>query len=476
MSGETKESAEKKQPVLGYEDYKKTVRENPADAVDQSIETATDTVSSANEAELLSTGPDAFRRIEEQIKNAKKSIHINIFSWAADSSGTRISQMLTEAKQRNQNLDIQIRADKLGCMLVGSKDELKRQFTGIFTAASLLMQLSRDYPHLNVAKLMSLSENPNNIYEFSPDEKNELNDFLQKVLTEEMLFKINPALKGMKDAGINILVENNPLANMDHSKVFVFDDQTAMSGGMNVGDDYSGGYEEGKGWTGKVKPDYWKDYMVQSKGPVSSINRHNFFGVEQMVNDKLPASVNNTNMRGLHNRGGETPPNSPNFAKEKQITFATNYLLDHAQKEIVVEHAYIMDQGIVDRLKTAAGRGVKVTIIRSQPESQGLENANEQFFKQLNNVTNISVLRFPRVSHTKLMSVDGKYSIIGSANLSTASLAYNEETSYMVSGDSPLQRQIQAQLQAAVTLARSRQAAARNTRAGLDALKGEAAA
>lgn len=110
----------------------------------------------------------------------------------------------------------------------------------------------------------------------------------------------------------------------------------------------------------------------------------------------------------------------------------------------------------MDKIKQAAERGVKVVVLRGQPETAGLEKENERFFTMLENTDNITILTSPRIFHTKLIRVDGLHSIIGSANLSRVSLFFNEESSYMVSGDCPIQRQIHEQLKAAIKVARSR--------------------
>jgi cardiolipin synthase A/B len=118
-------------------------------------------------------------------------------------------------------------------------------------------------------------------------------------------------------------------------------------------------------------------------------------------------------------------------------------LIDNASHEIIVEHAYIMDPGIVERLINAAERGVSVRLIRSMPENGALEAANEKFFAQLENRKNITITRSPRVLHAKLLHVDGKYTIIGSANLTRESLHFHEETAlFFASGASDIHREL----------------------------------
>ena len=139
----------------------------------------------------------------------------------------------------------------------------------------------------------------------------------------------------------------------------------------------------------------------------------------------------------------------------KQITFGIFEMIDRAEKSIIVEHAYIMDQQIVDKLIAAAKRGITVTIIRGMAESKSLARANETFFRQMKNVPDITILDDNRVIHTKLLSTDDRYSMIGSANLSRTSLWDHNEVSLFIAGENPMQTQIQKQVQTTIQRLRS---------------------
>jgi phosphatidylserine/phosphatidylglycerophosphate/cardiolipin synthase-like enzyme len=262
-----------------------------------------------------------------------------------------------------------------------------------------------------------------------------------------------------------MILENNPVAEADHSKVVITDD-TIFAGGMNIGDEYSGGYHPKKGFNGEIKKDYWKDYMMKIEpGPASTLYRNQFFNqtrtpqedVKRMALEWAKSAKRNPKdfsaVTLLHNKGGEIT-NKEKAAEEKQITYTAFYLMQNAKSEILIEHAYIQDQKVVDILKAAAARGVQVKLVRSMPESPDLEKINEKFFKQLKGVQNISIYQSNRVLHTKSLMVDGKFSIIGSANLSTASLSYHEEQSLYVQGASPLNKQVRAGIEDAIRRSR----------------------
>lgn len=386
-----------------------------------------------NKTEVIASGQDFFRSLDGDIKGAKESIHINVFSFADDSSGQRIAQSLIEAKKQNPSLQIDLRVDRLGSFFVGSKDNLTS--VGVLgLLPSLQQNILKHGLGANVSQMLDIKRDPTVLHSFPPDVQEKWQDFVSDVVTDDVLLQFNGTLRMLKEAGINVKIEGNGLSSMDHSKVFIIDGKTHYSGGMNVGDDYSGGYDAKEGWSGKVKNDYWKDYMVKMEGPASAIQRSTYFGDGSQDRQGVPDVADGTTVRVLHNKGGAAS-SADSFAKEKQITFATYQLLGQAQSEILLEHAYIMDQAIVNLLLAAADRGVSVKIVRSKPESEALENANEKFFSQLEGKGGVTIQRSPRVIHAKLLCVDGKYAIVGSANLTKESMDYHEETSLFFAGN-----------------------------------------
>jgi phosphatidylserine/phosphatidylglycerophosphate/cardiolipin synthase-like enzyme len=61
-------------------------------------------------------------------------------------------------------------------------------------------------------------------------------------------------------------------------------------------------------------------------------------------------------------------------------------------------------------------------------------------------VPNILILNDNRILHAKLICADSKHTVVGSANLSRTSLWDNEEVSFFISGDTPLQMRINQEI------------------------------
>ena len=126
---------------------------------------------------------------------------------------------------------------------------------------------------------------------------------MSEVLTEEELVALNPAVYTLLSAlGQDLIIEDNGIESMDHSKVYIFDNSMVMSGGMNIGDNYSGGHDEETGWSGDVDPNYWRDYMVKTKGPAAAVGRNMLFDQNTFSNHDTESPENAIPIRVLKNQ------------------------------------------------------------------------------------------------------------------------------------------------------------------------------
>ncbi len=380
-------------------------------------------------AELLSGGPEAFSEIECQIRGAEKSIQINIFSWASDSTGLKLAELLVDAKNKNPNLEITIRVDTLGSVLVGGQNALIEELKKPLTIGKLLIQVAQ-CEYLGPQDMIDFKADPSVAYKWEIEKQKEFEDLILKNISKEQLLEFNPALGLLAiQEGINIIFEENPLSQMDHSKIFIFDGKTSIVGGMNIGDDYSGGYSAQGGWDSTTNPKYWHDYMVKISGDEVSQNLDQLF-FQRVSYYHGPTSKEPHTTEGvvvLRNAPRGITGDQETSPAHDQITYTTLRLLDVAQKEIIIEHAYLMDQEIVDRLNEIAQRGKvpKIIIVRSKPESPEIERLNERFFSELH--PNIEIVKSSVVLHAKMITIDnGRYVLTGSANLADTSRTHEE--------------------------------------------------
>jgi len=222
---------------------------------------------------------------------------------------------------------------------------------------------------------------------------------------------------GLKDYK-NIHIVTDLLADTDHSKYYIFDERNVIFGGMNIADEYHMQWHDfmvllrGKVWTEA----FTKKVLKHSRWPVSS---------------PLVLTVNNS--------------------KEIEIRTATIEIIANATQRVVIEHAYFSDDRVIEAVKKAAARGVRVEIILPKvPDTHLYANMvtiNRLLDSESGKVPR--VLLYPHMSHAKVIMTDDSIIAIGSANLTPRSMLTSEEITLFVHGVStaPFMRQLREQLE-----------------------------
>lgn len=429
---------------------------------DRAVEKATGTVLTRNETRLIINPTEAFAHLEQAIDKADKRIYINVSSFADDSTGQRLAEKIITAKKRKPHLDIAITVDQFACFLLDShKNILKGSVLG-----RAFFRIIAQYPQISFEQLIDVIYNHHTVYDTHPEIQNFLKKELGKFLTRDLLLQENAVLRKLYDAGLLKIFEND-LDQIDHSKAAVIDDETLVTD-ANIGDQYSGGYDSENGKWGK-KPEEpttwqklkhklfrsplpdnnipWHGFMVAAKGPAVDIVGENISPKDEGTETrKKPSETQGESLvRVLHNSNKEVKAeDTEGLQKEKQITWAIHHLIDNAQEEIILDHAYISDTTVIQKLEAKAREGkVKIRIMEGEAENESFAQVNHDATKHLKGMPNVTVHRTNKVIHAKTMIVDGQYAIIGSANLSFASLHQHSELAFMVSGkDNPLLKQI----------------------------------
>ncbi|HVW67295.1 MAG TPA: phosphatidylserine/phosphatidylglycerophosphate/cardiolipin synthase family protein [Candidatus Peribacteraceae bacterium] len=180
----------------------------------------------------------------------------------------------------------------------------------------------------------------------------------------------------------------NYVTNRDHAKVYVIDDQILLLTGMNIANEYR--YQ-------------WHDYMVELRGA-------------EYVTQFLT--------RGKWLNKGKSIELVMNTEESKDIRSALNILLDDAQESVIVEHCYMSDPDVTDRLVALTRRDVRVTVIIPD-EIDFHYHANMRTVGRLlaeGDKSNLNILLYPKIFHAKIVLVDHRFALIGSMNLMKSSL------------------------------------------------------
>jgi len=217
----------------------------------------------------------------------------------------------------------------------------------------------------------------------------------------------------------NIAVDTDLSADTDHSKYFIFDERSVIFGGMNIADEYHL---------------QWHDYMVLLGGKAwtDAFTNKVLKQVPWPRSSALVLTVNNS--------------------KATEIRTATLEIIDNATESVVIEHAYFSDDKVIEAVKRAAARGVRVEVILPKiPDTHlyaNLATINRLLDSESGKVPRI--LLYPHMSHAKVIMTDGRIVAIGSANLTPRSMLTSKEITLFVHGAStaPFLRKLRVQLEA----------------------------
>ena len=201
----------------------------------------------------------------------------------------------------------------------------------------------------------------------------------------------------------NIQVDTDLFADTDHSKYYIFDERSVIFGGMNIADEYHL---------------QWHDYMVLIRGKAWT---------EAFTNKVL--------------KQRRWPPHSPlvltvNNSKETEIRTATIEMIEKATERVVIEHAYFSDDKLIDAVKKAATRGVRVEVILPKTPDTHLYANMITINRLLESESGKAprVFLYPHMSHAKVIMTDGRIVAIGSANLTPRSMLTSKEITLFVHG------------------------------------------
>jgi cardiolipin synthase len=215
----------------------------------------------------------------------------------------------------------------------------------------------------------------------------------------------------------SILFTNVRGTGFDHRKVLVVDDRVGFVGGYNIGSLYA---------------NQWRDTHLKILGPsvwdlraafVSMWNSNRRTGWGRATRPILPetsAGFWEPRIRAVNN----IPSN---------LVFPTRgvYLdaINRASRHIFITTAYfIPDQQILDALLSAAERGVDVRILIPEASNHVLADWLSRGFYLSLLKAGVTILLYQNAMiHAKTATVDGEWSIVGTANIDRLSLTGNYE-------------------------------------------------
>jgi cardiolipin synthase len=249
------------------------------------------------------------------------------------------------------------------------------------------------------------------------------------------MFKRKGPVKAMREAGVQIwpalpvALVRRKLARLDlrnHRKIAIIDGRIAYTGSHNiVVEDY------GHPWAGK-----WVDLSGRFTGPVTAQMQMVFLedwyfetGQHLAGDDLFPPLMPTGDI------AAQTVPTGPSHEAEtfRRVVIAA---LDAAQEQIIMTTPYLVpDEPTMLALAMAADRGVDVSIVVPERSDHPIVAAAGRSYYQPLLESGIQLYRYRTgMLHSKTITVDHSFALLGSANLDIRSFYLNFEINLLLYG------------------------------------------
>ena len=262
----------------------------------------------------------------------------------------------------------------------------------------------------------------------------------------------NEIFEFMRASGVKVEEYGDPLRQFWdlndrwHEKHLIVDNQIAIEGGMNIANEYAlGGSGKLVFSRGPEAEMGWRDLDVQVEGPVVADIAQGFYkNWEELTgNAERRAPVDATVMErfedGSQVRFVQHRPDEDGDQNTKALYLQA---IRSATDSIVIENAYFLPPAeLRNALINAANRGVTVKIMTNSRETNDMgpvSDASRYYYDDLVEAGAQVFEKQDATLHSKTMTVDSKFSIIGSVNLNGRSQWRDSESVVAVSSETSL--------------------------------------
>jgi cardiolipin synthase len=235
-------------------------------------------------------------------------------------------------------------------------------------------------------------------------------------------------LDAMDDAGVQVAWFRKPLHlspfkqnHRCHRKALVVDERTAFTGGVGIAEE----------WCGDARnPREWRDTHVRVRGPavdgIAAAFAQNWAECHDTLYDERDRFTE-------HEQPGratvQVVRGSAGFGWQDMQTLM-RIVLTGAEERFRLSTAYFApDAYFVELLAETARRGVRVEILLPGPHTdhRACRIAGQQHYRTLIDA-GVEIREYqPTMLHTKIITVDGVASLIGSTNFNRRSMEHDEE-------------------------------------------------
>jgi cardiolipin synthase len=241
------------------------------------------------------------------------------------------------------------------------------------------------------------------------------------------------AIERMKSGGVRVELYNpmrwNTLARMNnrtHRKIMVVDGRIGYTGGVGIGDQWSGDAQD---------PGHWRDTHFRLEGPAVAQMQAAFMeNWIEVTGEVLHGADYFPELRPVGGELAQFFVSSPGGGGESaQLLYLMS--IAAAGRSIQLSAAYFVpDDNEVRQLVEARRRGVRVQIIVPGPitDSGPVRRASRSTWGALLRA-GVEIYEYqPTFYHVKVMTVDGLWVTVGSTNFDSRSFSTNDEANLNV--------------------------------------------
>lgn len=211
----------------------------------------------------------------------------------------------------------------------------------------------------------------------------------------------------------------------NHRKIVVIDDTITYCGSQNCAD---------AEFLPKPKFAPWVDAVLRLEGPVARQNQHLFVSDWMAATDENITELLSTPVRAP--KAGFTAQIIGTGPTDRHLAMSQMFvaLIATARKELIITTPYFVpNEPIQSALQAASYRGVKTIIVLPEKnDSWIVQGASRSYYSELLEA-GIQIYDFREgLLHTKTLTIDGKFTMIGSANMDRRSFDLNYENNILI--------------------------------------------
>lgn len=233
-------------------------------------------------------------------------------------------------------------------------------------------------------------------------------------------------LKTLRQAGVSVLFFNpilqNPLKNYlnlrNHRKIYIFDKQTVVSGGMNISEEYLGA---------KPSKKRWVDMLFRIEGEAVS-PYINIFKADFEFASGETISIAAKNSAVTEEDLVQVVPSGPDVKSDALYEALLSAIYAATKKIWIVTPYFVPDDSILRALIIARHKGIDVKLITPYVSNHWIANiARGSYMRELKENGIEILLVSGTMLHTKAILFDDYAVMLGSVNIDNRSLFLNYE-------------------------------------------------